>query len=263
MVGIGGDKLLDMFVQKLDKKFVMGENYISINPGDIVLDIGACTGDMTLYYSWKVGPEGRVYAIEPDRKINLKRIMYLAKDSKNIYPCNCAITNNTGEAPLYLSVDTSHHSMREDFIWSDEPKERFKLNVKTFTLDDFIEYAKIPKVDVIYMNVEGSELDILSGGLKTLSTFAPKLYIAPHELEGINLKTQLITKLEELGYKTIDYHNLIYASKNIDEFGRKETLKCFKCGNYITYHEENKLDGACLGCYTEFIHEWFKKIFLG
>ena len=253
-------QLLEIFTQKLNKKFIMGENYFQIKPGDIVLDIGACTGDMSLYYSWRVGDTGRVYAIEPDKKGNIKKVIYTLKDTKNVHICNLAITNSTGKSPLYLSRDTSHHSMRKDFLWSQENEERFELMVNTYTLDDFVDYVKIPKIDIIYMNIEGSELDVLEGGLKTLTNMSPKIYIAPHELDGINLKEQLIRKLESYSYKVKEFNGLLYASKHPEDFDIQEHGICQICEKPIDRHEDMRFDGVCWDCYSVFLQSWMKKI---
>jgi FkbM family methyltransferase len=253
-------QVLEVFTQKLNKKFLMGELYFKIKPGDTILDIGACTGDMALYYSWKVGPTGKVYAIEPDRKLNLKKIMHTVKDAGNVYVCNCAITKTTGESQLYLSKDSSHHTMKKEFLWSQEPTERLELTVNTFTLDDFVKENKIEKIDTIYMNIEGSELDVLESGINTITTLSPKIYIAPHEVDGINLNTQAISKLESYGYKVIEYNGLIYASKHPEDFDMQEQTTCHQCGKPLNRFEDLRFDGTCWNCYSTFIQFWISKI---
>lgn len=257
---VSTDSILEIFTQKLNKKFLMGENYFHINPGDIVLDIGSCTGDMTLYYSWKVGDTGRVYAIEPDRKMNLRRVSQIAKGIPTIHLSNCAISNKTGESELYLSSDTSHHTIKKDFKWSNDIGERNSYPVKTLTLDDYIDYIKVNKVDLIYMNIEGSELDVLEGGKKTLTEMNPKIYIAPHEVAGENLKEKVISKLKEYSYIVKDYYGLIYASKNEEDFNFKRNEICHKCGKEITLQEDMKFDGTCYSCYSTFLQSWMHKI---
>jgi FkbM family methyltransferase len=258
---IGIEKILEIFTQKLNKKFIMGECFFHINSGDVILDIGACTGDMSLYYSWKVGDTGKVYAIEPDRTINLKRIMYIAGKEKNIYPCNCAISNKTDESILYLSRDNSHHSIRKDFLWGGEDSERREIKVKTFTLDEFVDnIIKEPKIDAIFMNVEGSELDILEGGLKTLTNMSPRIYIAPHEVDGENLKEKIIWKLEEYKYSVKEFNGLIYATKHYGDFIPEDNHICHKCHKDINDFEDMRFDGTCYGCYSDFLQEWMQKI---
>jgi len=254
------DQALEIFTQKITKIFTMGEVYFHPKPGDTVLDIGSCTGDMTLYYSWRVGDTGKVYSIEPDRKFNLKNILYLIKGINNVYLCNLAISNFTGETPLYLSVDSSHHTIKKDFLWSQEPDKRFELNVKTYTLDDFVEYVKTPKVDFIYMNIEGSELDVLEKGEKTLLEMQPKIYIAPHEVAGENLKEKVMNKLQDYSYFVKEYNGAIYASPNHKDLEFIPSETCHKCGKSINEFEDHKYYGTCLGCYMEFLHQWMSRI---
>jgi FkbM family methyltransferase len=52
------------------------------------------------------------------------------------------------------------------------------LKVNTISVDDFVNSEKLPRVDFIKMDIEGSELSALRGSSDTLRRFCPKLAIS-------------------------------------------------------------------------------------
>ena len=82
--------------------------------------------------------------------------------------------------------------------------------VRVTSLDNYLNSKNINKVDFIKIDVEGYEYEVLKGGIETLKTMKPRLFI---ELDNENLKNQgssaheLISFLEQLGYSVSDAEN--------------------------------------------------------
>lgn len=257
----GEDMSAKRIIKKLYKKFIEGELYFHIKKGDIVFDIGACTGEMTLFYSWKVGETGKVYAVEPDRIVNIPHISQLIQDYKNVKLLKFALGKEDTEGELFLSSDCSHHSMYKDFDWNVEhsvPQQ--SLPIKIHKLDTVVEMLHLEKLDIIYMNVEGAEIDVLLGAEKTLKELSPKIHIAIHSISKKSRLEEVITFLDKHDYKIRQFEDQIYASKNEIDFIPYDTRKCDICEKKITVYECQRFDGTCVKCWRAFTQRWFETI---
>jgi len=249
------------FGKKLRKKFLMGELYFYPKPGDTVIDVGACTGDMSYYYSLRVEDKGKVYSIEPSIT-NYRTIRNKYRDVRNIKAFNIALGSKNEKETLYLSNDSSHHSMDKNFNWNKEHNANIgseEVDVKT--LDTFIEEQKIDRVDIISMNVEGSELNILKGFEKSINKLSPAIYIHAHTNELIKSCSEL---LNIYGYVIIPFkNNNLYAIKGNIEFledKSKKSIKCLLCNNKINELESIKFDELCFDCYFDLMTKWTTKL---
>jgi FkbM family methyltransferase len=247
--------------KKLYKKFIEGELYFHINKDDVVFDIGACTGEMALFYSWKVGDNGKVYAIEPDRVRNIEYISKLIEDKKNIKLLKFALGKEDGEGTLYLSTDSSHHSIYKDLDWNIEHNVQYtELPIKIHKLDTIVEMLHLEKLNVLYMNVEGAEYDVLLGAEKTLQTLSPKIHLAIHSMNKKKYTDEILDFLDKHGYKVRQFEDQIYASKNEIDFIPYDTRKCDICEKKITVYECQRFDGVCVPCWWSFTEKWLETI---
>lgn len=119
-----------------------------------VLNLGANIGYYSVLASKLVGKTGRVFAFEPCfETFSLLRKNIEANGLKNIMPVAKAVSNQCGKQILYLADDCGEHSLiRNDSCKSTE--------VDVTTVDEFV---KNMPVDIVLMDVEGSELNVLEG----------------------------------------------------------------------------------------------------
>jgi len=136
-------------------------------PGDTVLDIGACIGDTALWFSKLVGPEGRVFAFEPEPS-NFKKLLKNIERNrvKNVVPVSAALSDTEGKMTISSSGASSMFSPSGG------------IPVSATTIDRFVEENKIATVDFIKMDVEGSELNVLRGGTQTIKAWKPKMAVS-------------------------------------------------------------------------------------
>jgi len=135
----------------------------NLKGGDIVLNIGANIGYYALLAARLVGPNGKVFAFEPDLnnfKILKKNIEI--NNYKNIIPINKAVSDKTGKAKLYLSNENrgSHR------IYEAEDMRKY-IEIETIKIDDFFK-DKNDKINFILMDIEGSEVAAFNGMKKIL-----------------------------------------------------------------------------------------------
>jgi len=133
-----------------------------IKPDMTVLDLGAAIGYMTLAAARLVGPQGRVIAFEPaPAAFQLLETNVERARLKNVTVVNKAISDKVGTVNLYISsTQPLANSLNTQRVRPDTV-----VKVATTTLDEFLGNTT---VDVIKMNIEGSELLALKGMKRTI-----------------------------------------------------------------------------------------------
>lgn len=149
--------------------------YLKPKRGDVVLDVGASYGFYTLMASRLVGKEGFVAAFEPSNSSYRGLLANLQLNRtvvKNVKPFKIALGDFDGETKFW------------GFSTVFQKGESFEL-VPLKMLDTVVDELKLNRVSLIKIDVEGTELKVLKGALKTIKKHKPKLTIAayhyPHE----------------------------------------------------------------------------------
>ncbi len=139
-----------------------------VRPGMTVVDLGANIGYYTLMLSSLVGIGGRVFAFEPEPEAfsYLERSIQL-NGITNIEAIDEAISDRSG------AVEFIRHEMARG--WLGVPTASgCHLSVMSTTLDEFFSARSWPSVDLIKMDIEGSECAALHG-MRQLSQRNPML----------------------------------------------------------------------------------------
>ncbi len=157
-----------------------------VKPGMVVYDIGAHQGYYSLLSSTLAGEPGMVIAFEPspDNLARLRRHLEL-NDCKNVRVIEIAVSDREGTARFETRAGSGVGHLSNDG----------PLEVRTTRLDALAE--ELPRPDVIKIDVEGAELDVLRGGLKTIESARPVIFLSVHSEE---LKTQCTEFLAKLNY---------------------------------------------------------------
>ncbi len=175
-----------------------------LKPGMVFIDIGSNIGLYTLFASRLIGEEGTVIAVEPSKRelLRLKANLKLNR-CKNVKVISTAISDcsSTGE----LLIADEEHSGHNTFGNFSYPSVfiQGKQMIKKKKLDDLIDELSLNRVNVIKIDVEGHELFVLKGALKTVKRFKPilliELFDRALELQGCN-SNQVLELLRQLGY---------------------------------------------------------------
>lgn len=178
--------------------------------GMIVFDIGANIGSHTLPLAKSVGGQGKVYAIEPVPWAIDKLRKNLALNHFNnvqIFPIALSdYVDENAEFSLRASFKTTSvkpvnedGSLNENWWNACE-----KISVRVDTLDNLVEKERIPRIDVIKLDVDGFEAKVLRGARVIIKKFSPSIVmeIAPDWLNdrGDSVE-EIIEMLSKLGYK--------------------------------------------------------------
>jgi FkbM family methyltransferase len=141
----------------------------TVQPGDIVLDVGANGGLYTLLASKLVGSNGHVYAFEPgERELNLLRNNISRNNLSNVTVVDKAVSDKKSSSNFVVSQDGAMNSLARNTHMYQEVIDN--VVVETISLDDFVEDCGISKVNVVKVDVEGAEHLVLRGMKKLLST---------------------------------------------------------------------------------------------
>jgi len=181
------------------------DEVLDIKNGDVVIDCGAHQGDTSMYFSHKVGENGKVYAIEIERG-NCERLNKNLNEMnlKNVTIVNVGIADKRCTYPLYDSPWSSTYN-----IFKNSTKTRNKLKpipCECDTLDNIVNVLGINRIDFIYMNMEGAEYLAIDGMKEVLTKFKPKLYISDHAKylpKSFVKKHNIREKLKNYGYNII------------------------------------------------------------
>ena len=161
-----------------------------IDSGDWVVDGGAFIGDHTIAYLKAVGPEGKVYAFEPNP----------AAYSCLYHNCPDAVTFNGGLSDREHFAEYEFHSNAgASHVVHGEGSTHL------FTLDSL----NLRRCDFVKLDVEGCELEALLGAQQTIERFRPVLWVEVNEgalARRSNTPDELLRLLErQYGYTAIPY----------------------------------------------------------
>ena len=173
-----GKELIDKGIRERFSVAVMKK---ILRPHMDVLDIGANIGFYAFIEAKKVN---KVYAVEPvEYNFNLLKKNIALNGFDNIDTYRLAIGKESGTAKIYTSKRCNWATIVDKKDRTDDYAQRwdrFKKgseSVELLSLDDFVNKYTDKMPDLIRMDVEGAEVDIISGGAKTLSNMSDGAYL--------------------------------------------------------------------------------------
>ena len=124
-----------------------------------IIDVGAHIGLTSIYYSLKY-PNAKIIAIEPE-KDNYQMLLKNTSEYKNIIPINSAVSNTKTE--MFIIGKESYAKDRylksAEYHLSSE-KAVHAEKITTSLIDDIIKNYNIDYIDILKIDVEGSEKEI-------------------------------------------------------------------------------------------------------
>lgn len=166
-----------------------------IKPGDVVVDAGAYIGDHTLAYLKAVGPEGSVWAFEP----NPEAFECLTRNCLDAYVCDFALSDKEERLGMVTSdnVGASYLVPGVSFL--------------SRTLDSFA----FKQLNFFKLDVEGMEVKAIRGAKETIKRCKPVILTeinAGALARNGTSAVELINEIVWLGYKI----KKVYESDRLD-----------------------------------------------
>ncbi len=178
-----------------------------LRKGDVAFDVGCHKGGWLYWMRRAVGPTGQVHAFEPQPEL-AKYLQEIARAFKwrNVFIHTCALGSEPGHQNLHVPDTTGATSASASLIPDVASSESSHVptihKVQLTTLDHFIEDQGLERVDFIKIDVEGFELETLTGAQKTLASLHPAIMV---ECEQRHLNPQNLS-LRQV-FEAIQKHN--------------------------------------------------------
>lgn len=139
--------------------------WLPLNPQ--ILEAGSYNGLDTVKMAthW---PEGHIYTFEPIPEL-FQQTCNRTKSFSNISTYQLALSDKTGEATFYISeinnseIFASSSLLPPSGMLTEAPWVAFGeiTQVKTITIDEFVAAHQIPQIDFLWLDIQGSELDVI------------------------------------------------------------------------------------------------------
>ena len=195
------------------------EQFLSslVNPGEIVIEVGANIGVHTIPLAQKVGPNGKVIAIEAQPAIHHYLCANIALNglfNVTTHGCGCGAAHKTMSIP---NINYAAPVLNNFGGISLADGDSSGVLVQVAPLDELI--GDLPKVDLIKIDVEGMEYDVIQGAIKTINRHRPWMYVENDRLEKSHA---LIEQIMALDYQLWWHIPPLFNPENF--FGIKDNI---------------------------------------
>jgi len=181
----------------------------------IIFDIGANIGTLTTWFA-KTYPDGTIFSFEPQPQVFYKLCGNIAINNLyNVRAFNIGVGNKnhyltTYEPNYFDNADFGTFSLLEEIL----TPTKVEIIVEIKTVDWIVTHHKLPRVNLLKIDVEGMDIDVLLGAKNTIDAFHPNVFIEHNN----NIKSTL-KEIDELFAsfkynKTVIGNNVLYTAIN-------------------------------------------------
>jgi FkbM family methyltransferase len=183
----------------------------SLRPGDQVIDVGANVGCFTLLAARRVGPTGRVIAVEPEESTYRQLVRNVEINGlTNVLPIHAAIGASEGTATLRTNTNALFSSLYSSV--NQVPVAGGEQRVPMTTLEKLMDSHGIQTCAYLKLDCEGAEHDIVRTMTRTLAGRVKQITLELHAVPGVDAGS-LQSKLVSLGYANVARENIEYYSR--------------------------------------------------
>jgi FkbM family methyltransferase len=172
-----------------------------LHPGMVAIDVGANAGYFTVLFAELVEKHGLVLSFEPCSSVfDLLQRNVRMNGLQHVRIVRAAVSSSSGRLPLYYATSDEMHSLGRTRLTTDLTE-----TVETSTLDAYVERYKLPRVDLVKIDVEGADLHVLEGAKTTLATHRPYVIVEASESStSFGYQPQALSGLlEQHGYRVL------------------------------------------------------------
>lgn len=193
-----GSALFWFGYHSIDELCVLGN---LLKPDMVFVDIGANQGEFTLYAGRRI-TSGRVLAFEPmprmfaqlQENIQLNRLT-------SVVVHNSALSSHAGSMTIHAAADAVNEGLGTLYPVGTDFQPAGTVQLEVF--DEVFRGHKLDRLDIIKLDVEGSELAVLRGAQRSLVRFQPVIMFElnrPAFAAAGYTPEALIDYLRSLGY---------------------------------------------------------------
>jgi len=177
----------------------------SVNPGDVVFDIGTHFGYYSLLASHLVGPQGQVHSFEPTRHTH-EVVSSNVGDMGNVKLINAAAWSETTELKfkdygMTMSAFNSLYEAKLDDVVAQKLRPT-EYTVSAISIDEYVETNRL-KPSFVKIDAENAEHDILLGMKRTLNDIRPLVTLEVGDVKAGDYKdsASAVRLLIQHGYR--------------------------------------------------------------
>lgn len=200
-----------------------------LEPGMTVFDIGANCGQYTLLASHAIGPAGRVHSFEP-----LPETFAILSENVRLNHLENVILNQVAlwKEKSHLTLGRDPKELLNSGLWSAgyASVDPSPVVVPALRLDDYVREHAIDRLDIIKIDIEGSEPFVLEGARETIERFKPwfLMELNRRALGLMNWTPQkLFLELKQYGYRAFE------VGPSLRRSGPRTTFEGLKFANVI------------------------------
>lgn len=186
-----------------------------LRPGELVVDLGAYCGATCVAFARAVGSTGHVVTFDPDPAAAAVCRENVARHVPGMVTVvEAAVWSKAGTIPFVAEGNIGSAAAAV------LPRGGATREVLAVSLGDAFAQAcqisGLARVAFLKINVEGSEVPILEGGIDALRTHRPRLVVEPHLVEEGKLNTETVMSLLAMaGYRGKLGHQASYTHPHI------------------------------------------------
>lgn len=209
-----------------------------INPGDVVLDVGANIGAHTIVFSKLVGNTGQVLAFEPEKHNYYSLCGNIALNNReNVLAVQIAIGNEEKLVDIPI-VDHNVWYKSGGMSLFDDYSKYPTYKIRLTKIDEF----KLPSCNFLKIDVEGMAPEVILGAEKLISETKPIVYAEYHSQNEFK---RMVDKLKEFDYDVYEHTTSYFNEYNYA--GRQDNVLLDEKGRILVscmifgIHKESKI----------------------
>ena len=146
----------------------------------VVFDVGANIGDVTLAAA-RSFPNAHIYSFEPVRATYQMLCENIKNYSDRITPYNFGFFNVSKRLDIHITSFHGASSILDQSLnhKSAHPhiRETGTESIQVYTLDSFMAGKSIDRIDIVKIDVEGTELEVIEGGRETFKNKVDNVFV--------------------------------------------------------------------------------------
>ncbi len=174
----------------------------TLGPGDVFIDVGANIGTYALDAGRRVGPQGRVIAIEPNPETFRRLTAHLALNAADNVAARCvAIAPEPGRVRLWLNAGSNIG--QSSLIAAGAGRPERNVEVPALPLAELLAQENVTRAAALKVDVEGFEDRVV---LPFLNAAEPSLLPRRIQIETVHRdlwQSDCVDALKDAGYVTL------------------------------------------------------------
>lgn len=195
--------------------------HIDLAQFQTVIDVGANYGVMSRYFAEHF-TNATVHAFEPVPS-TFKTLVARCEQSDRIIPVQKAVSNEEGQATIYLQADSGLNSLNEKVNESSTSGNSEKVEVEVTTINAYAAAKGFTSIDLLKTDTEGLDLKVIQGASDLIDSGRVQFILTEVGFNEDNVRNTPFEEVRSYLYARNYKLRGIYDQSN---FGNKRYLTC-------------------------------------